>query len=77
VSAALDTEFDRILDGKDKQDGYAGSVRPIRLENKRDDGSKPMSLEENSDDGSKTMSFEEAVAAGLVPTHIVSKEMDQ
>ncbi len=66
------------------------STRPLKLEEKGDndsgsthaqeDGhqaSKTMSSEKKDDTESKAMSFEEAVAAGLVPAFILSRERDQ
>ncbi|MBN1993176.1 MAG: GAF domain-containing protein [Anaerolineae bacterium] len=85
VSAALDTEFNQAIDRERSLD-YAGSARPPRLQ-KSSPAEKPASPGETNNNGdhpasplpgsgnsAKPMSFEEAVAAGLVPAHIVNKE---
>jgi hypothetical protein len=89
VSATLDAAFDQALDEEIKQNQYAGTTKPIRLEKREEDGPKPTSSEEKGSDGAKPtdtqengeantqpMSFEEAVAAGLVPDHIMNRETD-
>ena len=90
VSAALDAAFDQALDNETKQNQYAGATKPIRLDKRGEDGPKPTISEEKGSDGAKPtdsqengeantkpMSFEEAAAAGLVPNHIVDREMDE
>jgi GAF domain-containing protein len=85
MSTVLDTEFDKTLDDETKQNGYTGATQPLRLKKTENDKPKPAnagqneqsetpSPDTNNANGSKPMSFEEAVAAGLVPNHIVSKE---
>jgi GAF domain-containing protein len=86
VSEMLDTEFDKVIDGESKQN--TGPKKPIRLEKKADEsepvnaqkvensGSKPMSSENDKGD-TKPLSFEEAIAAGLVPSHIMNRETDE
>jgi GAF domain-containing protein len=84
ISATLDTEFKRVLDTEEKKQNYSSSVKPIRLEKVQDNQGKIDEPEKNPDkiptrplstiDISKPMSFEDAVAAGLVPSHLVNRE---
>ncbi len=100
MSKALDTEFDKTLNSKDRQNEYTRSTKPIRLKKKqkdepksapnkadssleplpgkpnrnKDTKSKPTIAVENNSTVSKAMSYEEAVAAGLVPVHILGRE---
>jgi GAF domain-containing protein len=90
VSATLDAAFDQALDDEIKQNEYAGTTKPIRLEKREEDGAKRTMSEERGSDGAKPtdsqengettikpMSFEEAMAAGLVPDHIKNRETDE
>lgn len=87
VSKVLDTEFNRVLAEKRK----AGTpedpvpqqqVKPIRLEKKNAASSPAHPAPARREDPgavreSKPLSFEEAVAAGLVPAHLLNKEMNR
>jgi hypothetical protein len=48
-----------------------------QTEEKGNDGAKPTDSQENGETNAKPMSFEEAMAAGLVPAHIVDKETNE
>lgn len=90
VSQVLEVEFNRVLAGKSqKQDPDTeeipnGRLRPIRLEQATDTHPTvtepippPASLDQDDPAGSKALSFEEAVAAGLVPAHLLNKEINR
>jgi GAF domain-containing protein len=53
ISATLDAELDKALDDEIKQNEYAGTTKPIRLEKRGADGTKPTSSEEKGNDGAK------------------------
>ena len=90
VSATLDSEFDKVLDSEEKKGNFGGSVKPLRLDGKRETTSEPepkrdreetkeasrptTTNEKSSEVNSAPMSFEDAVAAGLVPPGILDRE---
>jgi hypothetical protein len=77
ISTVLDTELDKSLDEEVKQNTFTGAVKPVRLHGKKSNEDSPEPEQNQAvDDGGeiKPMSFEEAVAAGLVPAHIMSRE---
>jgi hypothetical protein len=89
IGAVLDTEFDKTLGDETKQNGYTGATKPLRLKKTENDKPKPANVgqneqskalppgPDNNPNGSKPMSFEEAVAAGIVPAQIMSREKGQ
>jgi GAF domain-containing protein len=102
ISAALDSEFDKVIDNQQQNDDFVSSAKPIRLTKKNEnnppgfqqsdsiDAKEDKSVEsENTerkqpardqaknDVCSKPMTFEDAIAAGLVPPHILNREMGQ
>ncbi|MEW5960195.1 MAG: hypothetical protein AB1801_20925, partial [Chloroflexota bacterium] len=58
-------EVDQRLDGAASKNDHPNSTNPLN----------PASCQKNSHAVSDPISFEEAVAAGLVPAHILAREM--
>jgi hypothetical protein len=91
VSKVLDTEFNRVLAERRQPETSADpapqeQVRPLRLEKKNPASSPapqapaPAPASQQDPDATKELkplSFEEAVAAGLVPAHLLNKEINR
>lgn len=91
VSKVLDTEFNRVLAERRQPETSTDpapqeQVRPIRLEKKHPASSPapqappPAPARQQDPDATKELkplSFEEAVAAGLVPAHLLNKEINR
>jgi len=84
IGTTPDTSLDETIDDEAKLNEYKKGNVPVRLKKPRTAELKSASAEPNDtsaqlprDDGrAKPMTFEDAVAAGLVPAHILNKEQD-
>jgi GAF domain-containing protein len=84
MSSVLDTALDETIEDEVKQNNYSGTTKPVRLKKsgtaelkaKPPEPDKPNPPTPPYVTNAKPMSFEDAVAAGLVPVHIMSKEQN-